>query len=107
MSQLRLFDLPGLPRDAPEPEPLSYTRRLTLKRQTILAAGYNPGSRRQLLDEDWGYRCRDCHHCFPAGHNTRTYWKCEANPLGFTRGPATDIRVGWPACEALRISQES
>jgi hypothetical protein len=106
VSQLRLFDLPGLPRDAPEPEKLSYTRRLTLKRQAILASGFNPGSRRTLLDPAWGYRCKDCAHCLPAGRN-RTYWKCDLNPLGYTRGPATDIRVGWPACTALRITQES
>lgn len=102
---LRLFDLPDLPWDAPEPARESYTRRLTRKRRSILAAGFNPGSHRALLDPEWGYRCKDCTHCVPSGRN-RVYWKCDINPRGITGGPATDIRLKWGACTALRMSSD-
>ncbi|MGH9249758.1 MAG: hypothetical protein ACRD0W_09630 [Acidimicrobiales bacterium] len=101
MGDLRLFAVPDV---EPEPvEQMSYDQRLTLRNRDTLARGFHPATRRRLLDPGWGYRFKDCSHCYGSGHNLRTYWKCARNPRGHTGGPGTDIRIGWPACELLRI----
>lgn len=52
-----------------------------------LAAGDHPGA---------GRTCRDCAHRV-ARRFAKTYHKCDLNRV--TSGPASDIQVGWPACE--------
>jgi len=42
-----------------------------------------------------GLTCRTCVHLV-AHHYQRTYYKCDLRKI--TGGPATDHRVGWPAC---------
>jgi hypothetical protein len=42
-----------------------------------------------------GQTCKGCRHLFAHGHE-RAYWKCDLRT--FSRGRATDHRVGWPAC---------
>lgn len=44
-----------------------------------------------------GETCGSCAHAVagPGGHSKR-WWKCDLSAS--TRGPATDIRVRWPAC---------
>lgn len=49
------------------------------------------------LREPAGETCGSCARCrYKAGHAKR-YYKCALTPD--TAGPATDIRVRWPACE--------
>ncbi len=43
-----------------------------------------------------GERCKDCAHHY-TNEFANVYHKC--NQLPATRGPGTDIRVGWDACE--------
>lgn len=112
MDSLPLFDVDPdhagiLPTPPPAPaEPkLSYTRRLTLKRQTMLAAGVHPATRRPLLDPERGLTCGGCAHLAGYGHNNTTYWKCEL--AGATRGPATDVRRKWPACDRHTPASET
>ena len=98
--QYRLFDLPDLPADEPEPK-LSYGRRLTIRNEGLIAQGYNPASRRQLLrgaDPDCQLRCKDCKHAWRMYGWTGSFFKCAKNPRGVTRSIATDIRWKWPAC---------
>lgn len=52
-----------------------------------LAVGDHPGA---------GHTCGDCAHHYVRKF-AHTYHKCDLVPA--TRGPATDIRVAWPACE--------
>lgn len=93
---IRLFDLPDLRADEPEPPATSYGRRLTARNKRLIANGWHPATHRPLLGGD--EQCRDCVHAFPTGRNVRNHWKCAKNPRGLTRGPRTDIRVSWPAC---------
>lgn len=75
--------------------------RRTIRRRNLLAAGTHPTTRRPLLDAEWGYTCRDCANCFAHEMGNR-HWKCGAVPVTF--GPATDVRLSWPACDRLVIS---
>lgn len=87
----------------------TYTQALTQRRQADLYAGRHPATKIGLLDppdteglpagggvDRWGYRCKDCRHLTKNRHNSRNYYKCGLLPI--TSGPATDIRVSWPAC---------
>jgi len=101
VTNVRLFDLPDLRADEPDPPPMSYGRRVTARNNRLIANGINPGSGWRLLREfapGCELRCGDCAHAVPTGRNIRTYWKCTKNPRGFTRGLLTDIRLKWPAC---------
>lgn len=80
-----------------EAEPLSYTRRLTLRKQRQLDAGIHPVTRRPLLPIADGKTCGGCDHHFSHSRN-QTWHKCDLNA---TRGAATDLRVRWPACTAF------
>lgn len=83
----RLFD-PG-----PEPEPLSADRRRTLHNNEMLDQGIHPITGDALANN--GHTCGDCDHCFRRGNVAGTFYKCE---LRWTGGPATDLRLKWPAC---------
>lgn len=102
-----MFD-PGPPEVAPV-EPLSADRRRTLRRQEALAAGYHPTTGRKLLLAPEGVTqltCGDCaHHVLNGGH-ARTYHKCTKYPGGPTGGPASDVRVAWPACDLFTTNPE-
>lgn len=67
---------------------LSVDRRRTLRNESLLARGLHPVSRRALRGEG---TCGECAHCYRHGR----YIKCDLNS---TSGPATDIRLKWPAC---------
>lgn len=89
------------PRTEPvEAEPLSYTRRLTLRKQRQLDAGFHPVTRRPLLPVEEGKTCGGCaHHHREESRSGRQAWhKCDLNA---TSGAATDLRVRWPACTAF------
>jgi hypothetical protein len=68
--------------------------RRTREAKTRIERGYHPKLGRLL----GRWACGDCGNCLttetPSG---RTHYKCRL--VGVTRGPGTDIRVGWPACE--------
>lgn len=86
---------------------LSYGQRLTRRRQAALDNRIHPATGKPLLDRDssdqWGYTCRDCASSFQYRPGNTTVWKCQ---LAFSSSEATDIRIGWPACTALRINQK-
>lgn len=42
-----------------------------------------------------GKKCKHCEHCYAKQFSGR-YYKCDLR--GNTNGPATDIKVNWPAC---------
>lgn len=90
---MTLFD-PGAP--AEPPAALSYDQRLTIRRRQFLERGVHPTTRLPTLDD--GRTCKDCPHAF-SHHRAKTYWKC--SQVAPTHGPATDIRVSWPACTAI------
>jgi hypothetical protein len=71
---------------------LSTDRRRTLRNQSWLDRGIHPVSRRALRGEG---TCGECDHCKRQGR----YVKCDLNSTG---GPATDIRLKWPACVSFK-----
>lgn len=83
----------------PEPKPLSAGQRLTLRKREMLARGVHPVTRLRLLPAEEQRTCRDCRNRFRHGQASRGYWKCELNA---TRGPATDVRLSYPACTGFR-----
>lgn len=88
MSEVALFDgfEPG-----PEPATLSAGRRLTLRQRADVDAGRHPLTRGPLAASG------TCGTCVHRTHNYRSYPKCDLGPV--SRGPATDVRAWWPACE--------
>lgn len=87
----QLFDLPAV--DAPPK--LGADARRTIRRNATIAAGRHPTTRLPLLADSTD-TCGTCAHARCFGHGKRTYWKCEL--VEMTHGPATDIRLKWPAC---------
>lgn len=91
--QPTMFDVP------PARAELSADRRRTIRRREMLAAGVHPVTGAQLAGN--GETCGTCAHQVDRVRNQRWH-KCELN---MTKGPATDIRVGWPACELWAAEQ--
>lgn len=103
---LHLFDpgptvLPELPDDA---EKLSADRRRTIRRQLAFDRGVHPTTKVPLLDEP-GATCGNCAQLYGNHGHASTYWKCGAVPR--TGGPATDVRLKWPACDKWQPQQEA
>lgn len=64
----------------------------------LLIRGTHPATHRRLVYIP-GLQCGMCaHHVISPGH-AKNYHKCVRHRLGITGGPASDIRVSWPACE--------
>lgn len=86
-----LFELPPVESDPSDQS--SYTRRLTIRRQKMLAEGIHPTTRYPL--KGGPTTCGNCAHHYERqlGH---VYHKCDQ--VHETAGPATDVRVSWPAC---------
>lgn len=82
----RLFEMPA----TPMPKGLSADAKRTWRRRRLLEQGIHPATKLKLADN--GEFCGTCEH---ARKNYR-FWKCDRLELTF--GPATDIRVSWPAC---------
>lgn len=88
----------------PEPDrQLSADQKRTLARKAALDRGIHPLTRVPLLNAEWGFTCGDCDHHVVAGGHAKTYHKCDT--VYMTSGPATDIRVSWPACQRFKTSQ--
>ena len=84
--------LPGI--DPPPPVPnLSADQKRTQRRQELLDAGIHPRTGLPLAEN--GETCGTCLHHF-VRHVGSDFHKCDLTPP--TRGPATDVRVSWPAC---------
>lgn len=79
----------------PEPPQLTAGERARAKAQLLIDQGLHPLNRLPLL-QPAGHRCGDCAHKDYQGGTAGRYMKCELGPV--TRGPGTDIRAGWPAC---------
>lgn len=100
----RLFPVPEPDADA-EPDALtaSYGSRLTARNRVAIANGRHPATRKKLLrivdPPQRAMCCGDCAHADYRPGGTRWFWKCRLHPQGMTHGPATDIRISWPACE--------
>lgn len=87
------------------PKGLSADRKRTLRREAELAAGVHPTTKRPLLHAEWGFTCGSCAHHL-AHRRASTFHKCEAAPGGLSHGPASDVRVSWPACALYAIDPE-
>lgn len=117
MSDAHLFD-PGDP-IAPEAAPdanLGADARRTLRRNQQLAAGIHPRTRLRLLDPNPdAFTCGDCelhftrnmdsnHRYHKCGHGYPVYEHEDGTVtyLNVSSGPATDVRLSWPACSAFK-----
>lgn len=95
--------LPGMPDDGvlfhvehgPAETPLSYEQRLTARRRAYLEQGIHPLTRGRTHPEVG--TCGDCAHLERQGGTAGSYLKCARGPR--SRGPATDVRAHWPACD--------
>lgn len=109
-----LFDLPddGATRDPPATlQDMSYTARLTARQAAKLATGWHPLGTPLHPDaapvddrKAPGLRCRSCEHLTHQGGTSGSYLKCEAHLI--TRGPGTDVRAWWPACNRYERVQD-
>lgn len=78
----------------------------TRKNRQMLAAGVHPATRtalRPVNDDQPAETCGSCAHHHVQGGTKGRYHKCD---LTTTRGPASDIRVGWPACNRWESDQD-
>jgi hypothetical protein len=100
VSEARLFEVESIPGEEPRRK-LSATQRLTIRRKRLLDIGIHPVTRCPLLHAEWNRTCGDCDHHVISGGHARPYHKCRLN---ISSGPATDIRVSWPACQRFQES---
>jgi hypothetical protein len=82
------------------PEQLSADRCRTITNKPLLARGVHPILRLPLAGN--GHTCGDCANHIARRFN-KTYHKCRLND---TAGPATDLRVSWPACTRWEATEE-
>lgn len=77
----------------PPERSLSATRRRTIRNRELIARGIHPVTRVPLARNG-----ETCGTCALSGwvRMGNKYLKCSLNKTG---GPATDLRVFWPACE--------
>lgn len=92
---MSLFD-PGPA--SPPLEALSAGRRRTARYREMLDRGIHPVTKRPLRA---GGTCGECANHVVQTPGNRPFHKCRLNITG---GPATDIRVSWPACTAFTRS---
>lgn len=74
--------------------------RRTVRQRASIARGVHPLTGRPLLPADVGASCGDCSKRYAFRYHNRSYAKCEER--GDSRGPATDCRAWWPACDLFR-----
>lgn len=90
---------------APEPPlPAWFKGGGTATQRRRALQGRHPLNGLRLLTEPAGQTCGGCQHL--TGHVwSRTYYKCDL--MQNTKGPATETRVSWPACERFQIRTET
>lgn len=69
------------------------------RNKQALENGHHPATGGRLRP-DLG-TCKDCVFHVVVKY-AKTYHKCEQHRLGTSHSEASDIRVGWPACELFR-----
>lgn len=69
----------------------------TATQKIVALRGLHPTGRTLHADET--LRCRDCRLTARSGGNNRTYIKCTLDRKRWTRGPGSDIRLKWRACD--------
>lgn len=77
----------------PDVSGLSADRKRTIRNRYLLENNTHPTTKLPLLGN--GETCGSCDHHF-IRRLSRIYHKCEM--VEATGGPASDVRVGWPAC---------
>jgi hypothetical protein len=80
---------------------LSADQRRTEQNKKLLSLGIHPATRRPLLK---AFVCGECAHHRAHRGNKNIFHKCELHRLGLSRGAASDIRVGWPACDLFEAA---
>lgn len=79
-------------------EGVSTARARAMLIKAGIEAGRHPMGRHV---RDGAERCATCRHaCQVETPARRTYYKCGLMKAAWTKGPATDIRLAWPACSA-------
>lgn len=78
-----------------EPFSASHGSMNTAVARNRIACGWHPFGRK--LREPRGETCGTCKHKTSHQPGANIYHKCELR--GVTSGPATDLRLKWPACE--------
>lgn len=76
---------------------VSADQRRTIRRAAEIASGRHPFGR--LLRTPAGQTCGTCAHCAVRTYSVAHY-KCALMRPQWTKGPGTDLRKKWPACEA-------
>jgi hypothetical protein len=66
----------------------------TQRSEQRIENGFHPFGTR--LREPAGETCRTCAFAMKHQPGANSYWKCSQH--GVTYGPATDLRLKWPAC---------
>lgn len=93
---MTLFD-PGPPLEPPPK--LSTDARRTIRQRALLDGGTHPVTYLKLQPVELGRRCGNCQHLALKGGVAGRFYKCGAlNGRYVTGGPATDLRLKWPAC---------
>lgn len=85
----------GLTRRPDQADEMSAGARRTMRNKADIERGVHPATKvalRRTTHPGDTETCGSCKHHFRRGS---TYHKCEHSA---THGPATDIRVSWPAC---------
>lgn len=85
---------PRSKRDGESPD-----RARTRRNNATLARGRHPVTKLALL-EPRGRSCGECAHHVVHRH-AKAYHKCDRN---HSAGPATDIRISWPACTGFEAA---
>lgn len=76
-------------------EKLSDDRARTIRNKALIERGVHPFGAK--LRQPPGETCGSCKHSCSV-KLSKTYWKCALTPTQ-TKGPGTDLRLSWPACE--------
>lgn len=76
---------------------LSAQQARTIRRNAMIDGGRHPFGRQ--LREPRGETCSTCVHVVSRTWS-RTHHKCGLMRDQWTKGPGTDLRLGWPACVA-------
>lgn len=98
-----LFDVldvtdPNAPKHTKVTIPPWFTPTKTNKGQTLHVVNGRHPMGHELLDEDEGETCGSCSWLYRNRQASKTFLKCSL--VAMTKGPATDVRSKWPACEA-------